>query len=99
MAGLDLFITLSLTSLKLQVEVRVLEVPGTQAYPFSQPCAHSATTALPSLSTGSFPKTAGPGVCIPGPDSGRLDGPLLPEPGPSAGGCPQDPREGAHALL
>lgn len=93
---LDTFTTLSLVSLKLWVGARGLEVPGTQAYPFSQPCAHLATTAPPSLSTGSFPKATGPGGCIPGPDTGRLDGPLLPEPCPSTGGCPQDPREGAH---
>lgn len=106
MAGLDpfscLFCNTHLASLKPRVGgggVRIPEVPGTEAYPFSQPRAHPATTAPPPLSTGSFPKTAGPGGYVQGPDTGELDGPLLPEPGPSAGGCLQDPREGAHAFL
>ena len=69
--------------------------PGTQACPLPQPCAPPAATAPPALSAGGFPEAAGPGGCVQGPDAGRLDDPLLPEPGPAAGGCPQDPREGA----
>lgn len=68
--------------------------PGTQACPLPQPRAPPAATAPPALSAGGLPEAAGPGGCVPGPDAGRLDGPLLPEPGPTAGGCPQDPREG-----
>lgn len=92
------FLKLTLASLELWVGVGVLEVLGTQAYPFFQPCAHPASTTPPSLSTGSFSKATRPGGCLSVPDTRRLDGPLLPEPGPSAGGCPQDPREEAYAL-